>query len=199
LILRAVNPYKQEVAGSSPALPTILSWSSQTKSVQVLFFLAFLKLWVVLMKRSALLLCASLLVSIGALAQSSDEGMHTPDGGTIERFNSILIPPVLHAPFLQHGDRGVDQDSRGGGTLTVQNHRLVVCDSAGRIYQERRRLVPKGSEKEPDLQRIEISDPSTHKKYFCRTETHVCTLEDYTGPKTASVQPGVLRKTTLVL
>ena len=77
-----------------------------------------------------------------------------------------------------------------GSTLTVQNHRLVVRDSAGRICQERRRLVPKGSEKEPDLQRIEISDPSTHKKYFCRTETHVCTLEDYTGPKTASAQPG---------
>lgn len=27
-------------------------------------------------------------------------------------------------------------------------------------------------------------------KYFCRTETHVCTFEDYTGPKTASAQPG---------
>jgi hypothetical protein len=65
-----------------------------------------------------------------------------------------------------------------------------VRDGGGRIYQERRRLVPKGSEKEPDLQRIEISDPSTHKKYFCRTETHVCTLEGYTGPKTASAQPG---------
>lgn len=142
------------------------------------------------MKGSALLLCASLLISIGALAQSSDEGMHAPDGGTIERFNSILIPPVLHAPFSSTVTAEWTKILEDGSTLTVQNHRLVVRDSGGRIYQERRRLVPKGLEKEPDLQRIEISDPSTHEKYFCRTETHVCTLEDYTGPKTASAQPG---------
>src|SRR5713226_6576960 len=88
--------------------------------------LAFLKLWVVLMKRSALLLCASLLVSIGALAQSSDEGMHAPDGGTIERFNSILIPPVLHAPFSSTVTAEWTKILEDGGTLTVQNHRLVV-------------------------------------------------------------------------
>jgi hypothetical protein len=103
------------------------------------------------MKRSALLLCASLLVSIGTLAQSSDEGMHAPDGGTIERFNSILIPPVLHAPFSSTVTAEWTKTLEDGGTLTVQNHRLVVRDGAGRIYQERRRLVPKGSEKEPDL------------------------------------------------
>jgi hypothetical protein len=73
--------------------------------------------------------------------------------------------------------------------LTVQNHRLVVRDGAGRVYQERRRLIPKDSQAEPDLERIEISDPSTHKKYFCRTATHECMLTDYTGPEEASAQP----------
>jgi hypothetical protein len=64
-----------------------------------------------------------------------------------------------------------------------------VRDSTGRIYQERRRLIPKDSQAEPDLERIEISDPSTHKKYFCRPAVHLCRLADYSGPEAASAQP----------
>jgi len=65
----------------------------------------------------------------------------------------------------------------------------VMRDGAGRIYQERRRLIPRDSQHEPDLQRIEISDPSAHTKYFCRPDTHVCALEDYVGPGAALTQP----------
>lgn len=115
--------------------------------------------------------------------------MHAPDGGVFERFTSILLPPVPHAPFTSTVTAEWTKVLEDGSTLTVHNHRLVVRDSLGRIYQERRRLVPQGSQTEPELQRIEISDPSTHKKYFCRPETHVCELEDYRGPETAATQP----------
>jgi hypothetical protein len=145
------------------------------------------------MKASFLCLLAScvlVLTSSSLQAQNSEEGLHAPDGGTIERLNSILIPPILHSPFSSTVTAEWTKVLEDGSTLTVQNHRLVVRDGAGRIYQERRRLVPKDSQREPDLQRIEISDPAAHKKYFCRTETHVCTLQDYTGPEAASAQPG---------
>lgn len=115
--------------------------------------------------------------------------MHAPDGGAFERFNSILLPPVPHAPFTSTVTAEWTKVLEDGSTLTVQNHRLVVRDSVGRIYQERRRLVPQGSQTEPELQRIEISDPSAHKKYFCHPETHVCELETYTGPEMAAAQP----------
>ena len=42
---------------------------------------------------------------------------------------------------------------------------------------------------QPELQRIEISDPAKHEKYFCRVETHICTIEDYTGPAAVESQP----------
>lgn len=138
------------------------------------------------MKHIALLLSTSVLFSVACLAQSSEEGMHAPDGATLEQINSILIPPILHAPFSSTVTAEWTKILEDGSTLTVQNHRLLIRDSAGRIYQERRRLVPKDSQQESDLLRFEISDPSIHKKYFCRAATHVCTLEDYTGPKTAS-------------
>jgi|SRR5215470_13775471 len=140
------------------------------------------------MKRPALLLFCALL-ALRLFAQQSEEGTHAPDGGTIEQFTSILLPPVLHAPFTSNVTAEWTKILEDGSTLTVQNHRRVVRDSQGRIYQERRRLIPKDSQAEPDLERIEISDPSTHEKYFCRPAIQVCTLTNYVGPQEASAQP----------
>lgn len=141
------------------------------------------------MKHVALLVSASVLISLNCFAQESEEGMHAPDGGVIERFNSILLPPIAHAPFSSKVTAEWTKVLEDGSTLTVHNQRLVVRDSRGRIYQERRRLVPQDSQQEPELQRIEISDPSAHQKYFCRTATHVCALQDYSGPEAATTQP----------
>src|SRR6476620_1602659 len=134
------------------------------------------------MKYPALPLALCCFLAFNLFAQSPEEGVHAPDGGTIEQFNSILLPPVPNAPFSSTVTAEWTKVLEDGSTLTVQNHRLVVRDSMGRIYQERRRLVPQGSQTEPELQRIEISDPSAHKKYFCHPETHVCELETYSGP-----------------
>jgi hypothetical protein len=141
------------------------------------------------MKGPALLLAACSFLAPNLFAQNSEEGMHAPDGGVLEQFNSILLPPVPHAPFTSTVTAEWTKVLEDGSTLTVQNHRLVVRDGLGRIYQERRRLTPKDSQAEPELQRIEISDPSTHKKYFCQPATHVCNLNDYSGPESASAQP----------
>ncbi len=146
------------------------------------------------MKHAALLLLANLLLSLNNFAQigpqrDSSAGTHAPDGGVIERFNSILLPPIAHAPFTSTVTAEWTKILEDGSTWTVQNHRLVVRDGAGRIYQERRRLIPQGSQAEPELQRIEISDPATHKKYFCRPETHICEVADYRGPELAAAQP----------
>jgi hypothetical protein len=141
------------------------------------------------MKRSALLLVACALFSFNLFGQNSEEGVHAPDGGTFEQFTSILLPPVPHAPFSSNVTAEWTKVLEDGSTLTVQNHRLVVRDSLGRIYQERRRLIPKESQAEPDLERIEISDPSAHEKYFCRPAIHICTLTTYYGPQETSAQP----------
>lgn len=141
------------------------------------------------MKQMALLISGSLLLWLNAFAQSPEEGTHAPDGGVVEQFNSILLPPVQHAPFTSTVTAEWTKVLEDGSTITLQNHRLVVRDGAGRIYQERRQLVPRDAQVDPPLQRIEISDPATHKKYFCRTEDHVCALWDYSGPEEASAQP----------
>lgn len=47
-----------------------------------------------------LLLLSTLVISTSFLtAQTSDEGVHAPDGGTMEIISSIFIPPLPNAPF----------------------------------------------------------------------------------------------------
>ena len=146
------------------------------------------------MKTPALLVVFGVLLCLSGFAQKQnpqnpEEGMHAPDGGVIEQFNSILLPPVPHAPFSSTVTAEWTRVLEDGSTLTVQSRRLVVRDGEGRIYQERRKLIPQDATGEPDLQRIEVSDPLTHKKYFCQPATHACALEAYSGPAVAAAQP----------
>ena len=122
-------------------------------------------------------------------AQDSEEGMHAPDGNSRERFINIIIPAVPNAPFTSTVRAEWTRTLEDGTTLTLQNHRAVIRDSKGRIYQERRSLVPKDGQKESEVQRIEISDPSAHVKYFCFVESHTCYLNDYLAPTNADLPP----------
>jgi len=123
------------------------------------------------------------------LGQEAEVAGHAPDGDSFEIINNIMIPAVQHAPFSSVVTAQWSRTLEDGSTLTRQNHRVVVRDGAGRIYQERRTLVPKNGQAEPLLVRIEISDPAQHMKYFCQSENHVCALRDYTGPPADVVEP----------
>ena len=122
-------------------------------------------------------------------AQEAEVAGHAPDGDTFEIINNIMIPAVQHAPFSSVVTAEWAKTLEDGSTVTRGNHRVVMRDGAGRIYQERRTLVPKNGQAEPLLVRIEISDPVQHIKYFCRADGHVCMLRDYTGPPADVVEP----------
>src|SRR5271169_6931321 len=141
------------------------------------------------MRKLSLLFVAACFVSTGflALAQSPEEVLHTPDGNSREIIQSILIPPLTNAPFQATVTAEWTKHLPDGSTTTVRNHRLVVRDSQGRIYQERRTLVPVGSSRESQVFRIEISDPATHTKYFCDPSLRECELRYYEMPVTEPV------------
>lgn len=144
------------------------------------------------MKQLSLLpltLAAFALSSSFLLAQDDDIHGPAPDGGTIEMMHSITITAVQHAPFSSVVTTEWTQTLGDGSTMTRQNHRIVMRDSAGRIFQERRTLVAKGGTEEPKLRRIEISDPTQHIKYFCRAADKVCMVHGYVGPPTEEMEP----------
>ena len=145
----------------------------------------------VLMRKLSLLLVAACFLSASLLAQaqSPEEVLHAPDGNSREIISSILIPPLTNAPFQATVTAEWTKHLPDGTTTVVKNHRLVVRDSRGRIYQERRTLVPDGSPQRSLIFRIEISDPVTHTKYFCDPSLSECELRSYNMPVTEPVIP----------
>lgn len=123
------------------------------------------------------------------LAQDDEARGPASDGGTIEMMHSITITAAAHAPFSGVVQTEWRQTLEDGSTVTRENHRVVMRDSLGRIFQERRTLVAKGGTEEPELRRIEISDPKRHIKYFCRATDHVCLVHGYAGPPTEEREP----------
>ena len=62
-------------------------------------------------------------------------------------------------------------------------------DSAGRIYQERWILVPKGGKVESTMNWIQISYPERHFYYNCRVDNKVCTKMPYGDSTTTVYKP----------
>ena len=54
-----------------------------------------------------------------------------------------------------------------GGSYTLTNRRRIARDSAGRIYEERWLLVPKGSDIKSSMNFIQIADPVNRTLYTC--------------------------------
>jgi len=144
------------------------------------------------MRRSLLLTVLSgglALLNSSLLAQTPEEAVHAPDGNTREMIMSIYISPLAGAPLQANLNTDWTKHLSDGSTKTVRNHRLIVRDSQGRIYQERRTLVPDGGSQESRVFRIEISSPVNHTKYFCDPSLSQCQLYDYNAPVSQPVQP----------
>lgn len=133
------------------------------------------------MKRTLFLLFATsvFLLSPPSFAQAPLAPQHAPDGGTRETFASIVIPPMLNAPFTATVNTEWIRQLPDGGIITLINHRSVARDAKGRIFQERRYFVPDDGKHESIAYQIEISDPAAHERYVCRPAEHVCRLEQF--------------------
>lgn len=113
------------------------------------------------------------------------------DGGTSGRMESITIPPIVNAPFSLTLVAEWSRSLGTGGTFTVTNQRRIMRDGRGRIYQERRLLVPKGSQIESEMDVFQITDPAQHTWYNCGTRQKVCELLPY------GMRPDMVYKPTL--
>ncbi len=123
------------------------------------------------------------LLSLSCFAQSQPlpRTTTTPaqDGGVREVLESIVIPPILHAPFTATLDTEATKYGADGSTMTFVNERRIARDDRGRIYQERWFLVPKDSNVKSTMNWIQIADPTQRTLYNCSTQRHVCDLLVY--------------------
>ena len=126
-------------------------------------------------------------------AQEPLTRQHAPDGGTMVRFSSIVIPSTASAPFTATVNAEWIRHLPDGSNITLVNHRTVARDANGRIYQERAYFVPNDGKHESYVAQIEISDPTASQIYICQVAERVCRLREFSpkaGPEFAVVAPG---------
>jgi hypothetical protein len=122
------------------------------------------------------------LIAIGLLAIAQSSGERPPDGGSREVLVSILIPTLSNAPFSAVVNTESIRQLANGASITLKNHRAIARDRVGRIFQERRLLVPEDGKHESVLTQIEISDPVAHELFICVPKEEVCQVEDFDAP-----------------
>lgn len=122
------------------------------------------------------------LPNFGAFAQAPPHPQRPPDGGTHEVLISILIPSQPNAPFSATVKTEWIRQLADGSTITLVNHRAIARDKAGRIFQERRLLVPDDGQQQSPVTQIEISDPVAHELYICVPQEQVCQVELFFAP-----------------
>ena len=141
------------------------------------------------MKRAALWfsLAAFSIVFVFSLAvRAQEDGVHAPSGGTRMSVQSIFIPPIPNAPFTATVSTTWLRVLDDGSTMTVQNRRMVARDDSGRIFEQRRYLVPAGDPREKLIHRLEYADPSAHVVYYCEPMRRACEIYDYFPPTEAA-------------
>ncbi|GAA3761015.1 hypothetical protein [Terriglobus aquaticus] len=123
------------------------------------------------------LLSVALSVPLAACLHGQADGGYTPsDGGGGGVLQSIYVPNFQNAPFTLTLHTEWSQTLRNGGTFTTVNTRPIFRDRAGRIYQERWTLVPKGSDIRSQMTLIQLDDPVAQKFYQCFVREKVCQI-----------------------
>jgi len=135
------------------------------------------------------LACFLLLPNSLSLAQAPQQPQRVPDGGTREVLISILIPSLPNAPFTATVNTEWIRQLPDGSTITLKNHRAIARDTAGRIFQERRALIPDDGKTQSGITQIEISDPVTHELYICMPHGRTCQVEVFSPPESLPYTP----------
>ncbi len=118
---------------------------------------------------------------------AQDATAHAPDGGTEERVQSVLIPPIPSAPFTAVVTTEWTRIMPDGSTGTVKNHRTVARDSLGRVFQERRYFSLDGDKQMTRLSELDYQDPTLHQMLRCFADTHMCTMYRWDMPTTVTL------------
>jgi hypothetical protein len=123
---------------------------------------------------SAVVLVGSLVLCGTLLGQNIPE--HAPDGGTVQRIQSIDIPPITNAPFSAVVVTEWTRILPDGSSALMKNHRTVARDSAGRVFEERRYFTPDGDKQVTMLSQMDYKDPVLNQWVTCNVNTRVCSV-----------------------
>jgi len=103
---------------------------------------------------------------IGAKAQQPTRDTPPPYRGTNTRVAGVFVTPVAGVPFSATVVIESDQLLPDGTTEQKRTINMIARDSAGRIHNERRSLMPESFHGTPPLLEVHIFDPQTRLNTF---------------------------------
>lgn len=124
-------------------------------------------------------------LAVGGTVAGQNVAPHAPDGGTIERVQSVEIPLMPNAPFSAVVVTEWTRIMPDGSTALMKNHRTVARDSAGRVFQERRYFSPDGDKQVTRLSELDYEDPTLHHLLRCYPDAKICQVYKVSRPATA--------------
>ena len=118
-------------------------------------------------------------VSIGFATARATSQTTAPEGTIHTQIEGINIPSVVNAPFTAKVLVTWDEPLVGGGTVSRKYYTLVARDSQGRVHREIRDFIPAGSNAEPHLRSVIITDPISSTRTTCTQDVMKCTVLDF--------------------
>lgn len=133
------------------------------------------------MKAWALRLIPCILAVFSTLPIVAQEAgpQHAPDFRAQQFLIALYFGPKANAPFMAIAKTTWVKIMPDDSTITTWNERVVARDMDGRIFQERRMLVPDNSKEEPRVRTLEYSDPQQRTFYSCNPYAKICNLSTY--------------------
>lgn len=115
-------------------------------------------------------------------SQESKDLAPRPYRGVEQHVDGVFVTPIPGAPFTAIAEIESTLSLQNGTIVVKKTINNIARDSAGRIYNERRRMMPSSFTGTPQLLRFHIYDPSTRQNTFLDPFTHLAHQSIFTGP-----------------
>ncbi|HEY0703665.1 MAG TPA: hypothetical protein VGD60_12940 [Candidatus Acidoferrales bacterium] len=126
-------------------------------------------------------MCA--LVAPAVLAQEATTQSPPAYRGVEMRVGGVFVTPVPNVPLTAIAELESTQALDDGSIVTKKTINNIARDSQGRIYNERRALVPENFTGVPELMSGHIYDPTTKLNTFFDPSTHLARQSIFSAPE----------------
>jgi hypothetical protein len=107
--------------------------------------------------------------------------------GVQTHVDGVFVTPVPNEPLTAVAEVESTQTLDDGTPVSKKTFNNIARDSQGRIYNERRSMVPATSNATPELMSFHVFDPTTRLNTFLDPETHLARQSFF--PERATTQP----------
>ncbi|RRA47899.1 hypothetical protein [Acidipila sp. EB88] len=127
-----------------------------------------------------LLLPATLTLAQSQAQSGPQPPTRAPDLSITTHVPGVDVLPIPNHPFIANTATVWTRILPDGTTVTLRLNARIARDSQGRVYRERRSLVPAAdTSTDAPLKATDVYDPVAHTQTLCYLATHQCVVYPY--------------------